>query len=116
MSEETTHARKSNGMSRRHFIQAATVTAGSAFLAACGGSNPPSFQPVQSLPTVSGAAVTATAETSMGKTYFPSPAPGVPDAYTRPLPAFKSASAAPGQGDTINVFSITYAPPEVPHD
>jgi putative aldouronate transport system substrate-binding protein len=120
MNEETMNRRKSGetGISRRHFIQVATMTAGSALLAACGGSSPSQFQPVQSLPTVAPAAATATAEATMGKTYFPSPAPGVPDAYTVPLPAFKSVSVAPGQGpgDTINVFSITFAPPEVPHD
>lgn len=114
MSDETTEAqpRLSSVYTRRRFIQVATLTAGSAFLAACNQSTPP--PPVSQVPTVAPAAVTATAAASIGKTYFPSPAPGVPDAYTLPLPSFQSVSSTPGRGGTVNVFSITYAPPEVP--
>src|SRR5438477_9642013 len=99
--------------SRRRFMQVASMTAGSALLAACSSSTP--TQPVQKLPTLAPAAVTATAQASIDKTYFPSPASGVPDAFTVPLPAFLSVNAVPGQGRPVSVFSITYVPPEVPH-
>ncbi len=99
--------------SRRRFMQVASMTAGGALLAACNSSGP---APIHKLPTVGPAAVTATAQASLNKTYFPSPAAGVPDAFTVPLPAFQSVSTPPGQGGTVNVFSITYVPPEIPHN
>src|SRR2546425_737236 len=117
MNEENrnkTEGSRTNTYSRRRFMQVASLTAGGALLAACNQSTPP--QRLHTLPTVAPAAVTATAQASIGKTYFPSPAPGVPDAYTVPLPAFQSVSTVPGHGGTVTVFSITYAPPEIPHD
>src|SRR5947209_20428557 len=116
MSEESTKKIECNAQdvqSRRQFMRIATLTAGSALLAACGESQNPA-PPVPQIPTVAPAAVTATAEASLGKTYFPSPAPGVPEAFTVPLPAFQSVASAPGRGGTVNVFSITYAAPETP--
>lgn len=107
--ERDTH----NIQSRRQFMRIATLTAGSALLAACGESQNPA-PPVPQIPTVAPDAVTATAQASLGKTYFPSPAPGVPEAFTLPLPTFQSVTSAPGRGGTVNVFSITYAAPETP--
>src|SRR5947209_4032160 len=116
MSEESTKKIERDAQdvqSRRQFMRIATLTAGSALLAACGESQNPA-PPVPQIPTVAPAAVTATAEASLGKTFFPSPAPGVPDAFITPLPAFQSVTSAPGRGDTVNDFSITYAAPETP--
>ena len=98
--------------SRRQIMRVATLTAGSALLVACNQSTPP--QPMKTLPTVAPAAMTATAQASIGKTYFPSPAPNVPDAYTAPLPPFQSVNFVPGGGGTVNVFSVTYSKPETP--
>jgi putative aldouronate transport system substrate-binding protein len=116
MSEEITNKTEHDGdagYNRRHFMRIATLTAGSALLAACGQSSPapPSLPKV---PVLDPAAITATAAASTGKTYFPSPAPGVPDAFTAPLPAFQSVASVPGKGGTVNVFTITYAAPETP--
>lgn len=118
MNEESTDKAQrdaSNVYSRRKFMQVATVTAGSALLVACNSQSPPVPPPVKLGPTIAPAAVTATAQASLGKTYFPSPAPGVPDAYTVPLPAFQSVNSAPGHGEAVSVFSITFIPPETPH-
>jgi putative aldouronate transport system substrate-binding protein len=104
-----------NGISRRQFVRASAMVAGGALLAACGG---PTAQTQQTLPKtgIAPAAVTATAQASIGKTYFPSPAPNVPDAFTAPLPPFQTVYTVPGNGETVNVFSITYVAPETPHD
>ena len=43
--------------------------------------------------------------------FFPSPAPNVPDAYTKLPPSFKSVNAVPGKGDKVTAFLIGYNPP-----
>ena len=115
MSEEMIHASERDAYSRRKFMRVAALATGSALLTACGGQPTPT-QPakVPMVPTVSAGAVTATAQASVGKTYFPSPAPNVPDAYTAPLPPFQSVNFVPGRGGTVNVFSVTYSTPETP--
>ncbi len=47
--------------------------------------------------------------------YYRSPAPGVPDAYTKLPPVFKSVHRTPGAGGTVTTFQIAYNPP-VPLD
>src|SRR5436309_14432592 len=99
MNEENSNKTEGD-MTRRRFMQVASMTAGGALLAACSSSTP--TQPANKLPTLSPAAVTATAQASIDKTYFPSPAPGVLDAFTVPLPAFQSVCATTGQGGPVN--------------
>ncbi|QBD79353.1 extracellular solute-binding protein [Ktedonosporobacter rubrisoli] len=102
---------------RRQFMRVSALTAGSALLVACGGTNENLMASTTPLPKegVAPSAVTATAQASVGKTYFPSPAPNVPDAFTAPLPPYQSVTAVPGMGGTVNVFSISYVAPETPH-
>lgn len=46
--------------------------------------------------------------------FFPSPAPNVPDAYTKLPPSFKSVAATPGKGGKVTAFLIGYNPPVPP--
>lgn len=43
--------------------------------------------------------------------FSPSPAPNVPDAYTKLPPPFPSVAAVPGRGKTVSAFLIGYNPP-----
>ncbi len=86
----------------------------------------PSAAPSVAATTASGTASSgATASTSSaaaaspaaavdGK--IPSPAEGVPDAYTKLPPKFKSVPNPPGKGGKISVYHITYDPPVPPKD
>ncbi len=61
-------------------------------------------------------ASTTTAGTTAGTAaptdgFYPSPAPNVPDAYTKLPPAFKSVNAVPGKGSKVTAFLIGYNPP-----
>lgn len=114
MSEETTIEAERSVYSRRQFMRVAAVATGSTLLAACGGQSTPTPSKIPMVPTVAPGAVTATAQASIGRTYFPSPAPNVPDAYTAPLPPFQSVNFVPGRGGAVKVFAVTYNKPETP--
>jgi putative aldouronate transport system substrate-binding protein len=43
--------------------------------------------------------------------FYPSPAPGVPDAYTTAPPLFRAIGETPGSGGTTRALFISYAPP-----
>jgi putative aldouronate transport system substrate-binding protein len=47
---------------------------------------------------------------------IPSPAPGVPDAFTKLPPPFKAVSAAPGRGSKVTTFQLSFFPPVPPRD
>jgi putative aldouronate transport system substrate-binding protein len=51
-----------------------------------------------------------------GVDYFPSPAPGVPDAYLRPPAPFRSVDEVPGSGETVTTLQVIYASPVPPRD
>lgn len=51
-----------------------------------------------------------------GVDYFPSPAPGVPEAYARFPTPFKSVDGVPGDGGPVSVFQITFNPPVAPRE
>jgi len=113
MSEEKNTLTTHDLLSRRRFMSVAAATAGGALLAACGStpSQPTKAAVVATLPPQS---VAATTTASVGKTYFPSGDPNVPDAFTAPLPPFQSVLYVPGNGDTVNVLSVTSEPPVTP--
>jgi len=70
---------------------------------------------VSSVSNVSGVNLTpAATPDANGK--IPSPAPGVPDAYLKPPPPFKSVAMAPGKGTKVSAFLIAYLSPPTPHD
>jgi putative aldouronate transport system substrate-binding protein len=48
---------------------------------------------------------------TVGVDYFPSPAPGVPDAFLKPPAPFQSVAEVPGRGGTVSTVQITYLPP-----
>lgn len=47
---------------------------------------------------------------------YPSPAPRVPDAYTKIPPPFKSVDGIPGRGGKFTTFQITYVAPPTPRE
>jgi len=76
---------------------------------------PISVSNVSSVGNVSGVNLTpAATPDANGK--IPSPAPGVPDAYLKPPPPFKSVATAPGKGTKVSAFLIAYLSPPTPHD
>jgi putative aldouronate transport system substrate-binding protein len=114
MSEEKNALTAHDLLSRRRFMSVAAATAGGTLLAACGTSTPaqPTRAPV--VATLPPQSVAATSTASVGKTYFPSGDPNVPDAFTAPLPPFQSVFYVPGNGDTVKVLSVTSQPPVTP--
>jgi putative aldouronate transport system substrate-binding protein len=126
---------------RRGLLKMAAGSAMAALLAACGSSTAPTATSSGSTtapasaasPTAAaaGSAVSGTARAGAPTTqattaagtatsaspvaqadgFFPSPAPNVPDAYTKLPPTFKSVNAVPGKGDKVTAFLIGYNPP-----
>lgn len=96
--------------SRRAVLRAALAGAalvpGSALLAACarGGTPAPTDAPISPLIALPTAAATATPRRSVVDGQLPAPAPGVPDAYTKWPPPYRSVAAAPGRGGTVSTL------------
>ncbi|HZR43994.1 MAG TPA: extracellular solute-binding protein [Ktedonobacteraceae bacterium] len=99
--------------SRRYFVKVAAAATGGALLAACGGTQ--GSTQLTKAPTAANtlpqAQITATIQASVGKTYFPSGNPNVPDAFLAPLPPYQSVFNVPGRGGTVKVFTVGYHPP-----
>ncbi len=57
------------------------------------------------------AATSATAATAPVEGRIPSPAPGVPDAFTKLPPQIKTVNAVPGKGGKVTVFDFAVFPP-----
>ena len=123
---------------------AMSLPAAAAFLAACGGDAPvttapalPSAGPASAAPSAAPAATTgaratvapaaagtatraATAAASAGTPtadgLLPSPLAGVPDAYTKLPPPFKTVNTVPGKGSKVTAFLIAYLAPPPPRD
>ncbi len=110
LAETSSHAPTYN---RRRFLHTAALTSGSLLLAACGGTTT-QLQPTAKVTTVPGAQITATMQAAVGKTFFPSGDPNVPDAYTAPPPLVQSVSYVPGSGDTVNALTVSFNPPPLP--
>jgi putative aldouronate transport system substrate-binding protein len=117
------------GYSRRALLRAALGAAGAAALAACGsgggasptagtpppaggGANPTATTGAAPRPATRaatsalGAAVTATRAAVEGT--IPSGVEGVPDAYLKPPPVYKSTQGTPGKGGKVTIFTILY--------
>jgi putative aldouronate transport system substrate-binding protein len=60
-------------------------------------------------PTVGAQTLPATPGPADGR--IPSPAPGVPDAFTTFPQPYRSVDDVPGNGGTVSAFNITYQPP-----
>jgi putative aldouronate transport system substrate-binding protein len=114
MSEEKNTLTDHDLLSRRRFMSVAAATAGGALLAACGSSTPAEPTKATVVATLPPQSVAATTTAAVGKTYFPSGDPNVPDAFTAPLPPFQSVFYVPGNGDTVKVLSVTSEPPVTP--
>ena len=56
-------------------------------------------------------AATTAMPAPMSEGFIPSPAPNVPDAYTKLPPPFTSVAAVPGKGKAVSAFLIGYNPP-----
>lgn len=126
-------------ITRRNFLRAGalvlTLPAATALLAACGGAVPTTLpdaptaavdttpaatavaaggtrvtRPASSVSTATRSVATSSAGTSTAG-FYPSPAPNVPDAYTKLPPQFKSVNAVPGKGSKVTAFLIGYNPP-----
>lgn len=127
--------------SRRAVLRAAVGMAGAAALAACGGESATPgggaaptaagtaagvARPTTAPTTAPPAGVTPTSTTAARPArpkievegYLPSPAPGVPDAYTKPLPPdfprVKTVSGPPGRGRKLTTMEIFYGQPPAP--
>jgi putative aldouronate transport system substrate-binding protein len=101
--------------SRRAFLHATLGLAGITALAACGPSAAPSTSGGTGQSggaTPAGGSIGATPASVEGR--IASPAPGVPDAYTKAPPPFKSYNGQPGRGGKVNVFTIAYQTPPPP--
>ncbi len=137
-------ADRAGGISRRALLRAALGAAGVAALAACGGaattpvagtalpaggggSNATATATTAARATTTTASATAAANTTTGAApataagspvavdgKIPGGAPGVPDAYVKLPPAFKSVAAVPGKGGKVTTFQIAYNPPVPP--
>lgn len=99
---------------RRQFLYTAALASGSVLLAACGGTGSTVLQQTTKVSTLPGDQATATMQAAVGKTFFPSGNPNVPDAYTAPPPLGQSVRYIPGRGGTVNAFSISFNPPPLP--
>jgi putative aldouronate transport system substrate-binding protein len=109
--------RNIQSLSRRTFFQTAAAAAGTTVIAACGGTTTPPVTTPHIAPlgtTIPGAQATATIAAAIGKTYFPSGNPDIPDAFTAPLPPYQSVINVPGAGGTISGFSMIYTPLPTP--
>ncbi len=117
----------------RTALSGAAVAVGGAILAACGAEGTPSAPPVAPAATVAAAPTTVAA--MVGATSIPGAASGattqparptsapategqiasgvdgVPDAYAKLPPPFRSATAAPGKGSKIRAFMIAFSEP-----
>jgi putative aldouronate transport system substrate-binding protein len=129
--------------SRRTMLRAALGLAGAAALAACGaegatpaagttppaggGMNPtattaaagapnPTVAPTRAATAAATARATAAGSPVAVDGKIPSPLEGVPDAYLKPLPPFKSVSRVPGRGGKVSAFLISYDPPFAPRE
>lgn len=126
------------GYSRRAFLRAALGAAGATVLAACGGTASPT---VSTAPTAAPAAAPTTAPAAApavatspaaaatvpaaaptaaaaaptlaatAEGVIPSPAPGVPEAYLRIPPSFKSVAGAPSKGGKVSSAIMSFSPP-----
>jgi len=47
---------------------------------------------------------------------LPSGVDGVPDAYTKPVPPFRSVATVPSKGGKVTALTIGYQPPPIPRD
>jgi putative aldouronate transport system substrate-binding protein len=114
--------------SRRALLRGTVALAGLTALAACGQPPPPTTAPAAATKpaeaarpaapaagaaTPSGASA-ATPAAIEGK--LPSPAPGVPDGFTRTPDPFKTYDGKPGKGGKVTAFTIAYQPPPTPRD
>ena len=88
---------------------ASTATAGAA--ATASGTRIPG--PATPVGTATRAGTATTAGTPAAG-FYPSPAPNVPDAYTKLPAGFTSVGAVPGRGGKVNAFLIGYNPPVPP--
>ncbi|HLZ60457.1 MAG TPA: extracellular solute-binding protein [Ktedonosporobacter sp.] len=98
---------------RRRFLHTAALTSGGLLLAACGGATTP-LQATSKATTIPAAQITATIQAAVGKTFFPSGDPNVPDAYTTPPPLVQSVGYVPGSGKTVNAMTVSFNPPPLP--
>lgn len=104
-----THETKQPSYGRRRFLQLAGLAAGSTLLAAC-ADNSGQLTAAPKATAVSQSAADATVQASIGKTYFPSGDPRIPDAYTAPPPLIQSTKFVPGSGGTVKSFVVGYKP------
>ncbi len=119
------------GYSRRAILQTALGGAALSVLAACGGGSAPTpaaaptgtgapagANGVTAPPTAATAPATVApasgAPTPAIEGRIPSPAPGVPDAYTKLPPPYKAITAVPGRGSKVTTFHILYGTPVAP--
>ncbi|GCE49581.1 putative aldouronate transport system substrate-binding protein [Thermosporothrix hazakensis] len=115
MSDVSQPNEKKQGIyNRRRFFQVAALSTGSALLVACGGSDPAPLTKVTPVATIPAAQATATATASIGKTFFPSGDPNIPDAYTVPPPLTQSVEYVPGRGNKVKFFCLSYKTPPTP--
>ncbi len=88
---------------------ATAATAATAPPVPMGATVPAPAAPV--MPTRAAAAAPAAIPAPTSEGFTPSPAPNVPDAYTKLPPVFTSVAAVPGKGKAVSAFLIGYNPP-----
>lgn len=126
-------------------VSAAAVAAGSALFAACGGSSSPTTTSAPAAtavkPTISSTAAASVAPTTGATTAgvttapsaaatsapaamsvpqqdgkIPSPAQGVPDAYTKFPTPYKTVNMIPGKNTKVTALIVAYLPPPPPRE
>jgi len=102
------------GDSRRAFLRATLGVAGATVLAACGAGGTSTAPAGGGTTQATGSSLGGAPTNVEGK--IPSPAPGVPDAYTKAPPPFKSYNGVPGRGGKVTAFTIAYQTPPPPRD
>ncbi|GCE29554.1 putative ABC transporter peptide-binding protein YtcQ [Dictyobacter alpinus] len=114
---ENAQTTPSPSYSRRTFLHTAALATGGMLLVGCATDPSTTARTkITSQPTVPPAQATAAVTNAIGKTYFPSGDPNIPDAYTAPLPEYQSVSYVPGSGKSINAFTLTYFTLPLTHD
>jgi putative aldouronate transport system substrate-binding protein len=94
---------------------AAPATTAPSPAASTGGATAPAASAASGTnPTTAASTTTTTTANADGK--LPSPAPGVPDAYTKFPTPFKTVNAIPGKNSKVTALLVAYNPPPPPRD